>query len=75
MEPVGYWIPQDPERSKDTLIYILVHPSREAAQKHWAEFQVDPAWVKVRAESEANGPLVKKVESVYLSPTDFSALH
>ena len=29
MESVGYWVPQDPEKSKNTLIYILVHPSRE----------------------------------------------
>jgi hypothetical protein len=74
MESVGYWIPQDPERSKNTLIYILAHPSREAAEKHWAEFQKDPEWVKVKAESEVNGALVKKTESVFMSPTDFSAL-
>jgi hypothetical protein len=74
MESVGYWIPQDPERSKNTLIYILVHPSREAATKNWAEFNADPEWQKVRKESEAAGPLVQKTESVFMSPTDFSAL-
>jgi len=74
MESVGYWIPQDGERSKTTLIYILAHPSREAAEKHWSEFQNDPEWKKVRADSEANGALVQKVESVFMSPTDFSAL-
>jgi hypothetical protein len=74
MESVGYWIPQDPERSKNTLIYILVHPSREAATKNWAEFNADPEWQKVRKESEAAGPIVQKTESVFMSPTDFSAL-
>src|SRR5215470_17845283 len=34
MESVGYWVPQDPEKSKNTLIYVLVHPSREAADQH-----------------------------------------
>lgn len=74
MESVGYWVPQDPERSKNTLIYILVHPSREAAEKHWAEFQADPGWQKVRADSEANGKIVQKVDRVFMTPADFSAL-
>src|SRR5579872_6481832 len=52
MESVGYWIPQD---KKNTLIYILKHPSREAADKHWADFQGDPEWKKVQGESEASG--------------------
>jgi hypothetical protein len=74
MESIGYWVPQDPERSKNTLIYILAHPSREAATKSWAEFRADPEWQKVQKESEAAGPIVQKTESVFLSPTDFSAL-
>ena len=73
MESVGYWIPQD-ERSKNTLIYMLVHPSREEADKHWAEFNADPAWQKVKADSEANGKIVQKVERVWMDPTDFSKL-
>lgn len=74
MESVGYWVPQDAERSKNTLIYILVHPSREAAEKNWAEFQADPEWQKVRADSEANGKIVQKVDRVFMTPADFSAL-
>jgi hypothetical protein len=74
MESIGYWVPQDAERSKTTLIYILAHPSREAATKNWTEFRNDPEWKKVSAESEANGKIVMKVESVFMDPTDFSKL-
>jgi hypothetical protein len=75
MESVGYWIPQDGEKSKTTLIYILVHPSREAAAKNWKEFQSDPEWRKVAAESEVNGKiLAKPPESVFMDPADFSKL-
>jgi hypothetical protein len=74
MESVGYWVPQDGERSKNTLIYILAHPSREAAAKNWADFAADPEWKKVAAESEANGKIVEKVESVFMEPTEFSQL-
>ena len=74
MESVGYWTPQDPEKSKTTLIYILAHPSREAATKNWADFRNDPEWKKVSTESELNGKIVAKVESVFMDPTDFSKL-
>src|SRR4029077_6099475 len=55
MKSVGYWTPLEGPNSDTTLIYILEHPSREAAKKNWAEFQADPEWVKVKAESEAGG--------------------
>jgi hypothetical protein len=74
MESIGYWVPQDPEKSKNTLIYILAHPSLEAAKKNWAAFQADPEWVKARAASEVDGPIVQKTESVYMDPTEFSGL-
>jgi hypothetical protein len=74
MESLGYWVPEDPETSKNTLIYILVHPSREAADKHWAEFNADPEWKKVRAETEASGAIVQKVDRVFMDPTTFSKL-
>jgi len=74
MESVGYWVPEDPETGKNTLIYILVHPSREAADKHWAEFTADPEWKKVQAESEAGGAIVQKVDRVFMDPADFSKL-
>lgn len=74
MTNIGYWVPADEPRSKDTLIYMLAHDSREAAKKSWDGFRTDPEWIKARDASEASGKIVKKVESVYLSPTDFSAI-
>jgi len=74
MESIGYWTPQDAPESQNTLIYILAHPSREAAKKNWAEFQADPEWQKVNKDSNANGPILSKVVSVFLDPTDFSPM-
>ena len=74
MTSIGYWIPQDEPKSRSTLIYILAHPSRETAKKNWSDFQNDPEWQKVKADSEAAGKLVNHVESVYVDPTDFSSL-
>jgi hypothetical protein len=75
MESIGYWIPQDGEKSKTTLIYIIAHDSRQAATKNWEEFRNDPEWKKVAAESEANGKILAKApESVFMDPADFSKI-
>jgi hypothetical protein len=72
IEMVGYWVPTDPERSKDTLVYILAYPDKEARDKAWKEFQDDPDWKKAKADSEKDGVLVKKVDQVFMTPTDYS---
>jgi hypothetical protein len=72
MKSVGYWVPQD--NKDNVLIYVLEHPSREAATKDWAAFNADPEWVKVKADSEKDGKLVDHVDDTYMNPTDYSML-
>ncbi len=72
MKNVAYWTAVDEPQKSNTLVYILQHPSREAAAANWKSFQDDPEWKSVRDRSEANGKLVDKVESTYLVLTDFS---
>jgi hypothetical protein len=75
MTLVGFWTPQDEKDGKtEKLVYMLSFPSREAAKTSWSAFGNDPDWKTARAESEKDGPIVKKVESVYLDPTDYSAM-
>ena len=74
IEMVGYWVPTDPERSKDTLIYVLAYPDKEARDKAWKDFQDDPEWKKAKADSEKDGVLVKKVDQVFMTPTDYSPI-
>lgn len=73
LHSVAYWIPVDEPDKGNTLIYILRHPSREAAATNWKAFQDDPDWKSVKEKSEANGKLVDKVDSTYMALTDFSA--
>jgi hypothetical protein len=74
MSHVGYWTPADAPLSENTLIYVLAHQNREAAKKSWAGFRSDPEWLKVRDESQKDGSLTTKVESVFLNPTDYSPI-
>ena len=74
MKSIGYWSPQDAPDSQNLFVYILEHPSRQEAEKNWAAFQSDPEWKKVKAESEANGPLVDHIDHYFMDPTSFSAI-
>lgn len=73
MKLIGYWQPID---QPNTLVYILAYPSREAREASWAAFRADPEWQRVAAESKekAGGPIVTKVESTLMVPTDYSPL-
>ena len=72
---IGYWTPQDSPQKDNTLIYIISHPSREAAKKNWMEFGADPEWQQVAKASEADGKIVDgKVDSTYMDATDFSQI-
>jgi hypothetical protein len=72
IKSVAYWTPLDEPEKSNTLIYILQHPSREAAATNWKAFQDDPEWKSVHEKSEANGKLVDKIDSTFLALTDFS---
>lgn len=73
MRSVGYWLPTEGVEA-GKFVYILEHSSREEARKNWAAFNADPEWQKVKAESEANGKLVAKVDSTFMTPTDYSPI-
>jgi hypothetical protein len=73
IESVGYWVPTDGESSKNTLIYVIKHKSRDAAKASWKAFGSDPAWKKVARESQVDGKiLAQRPDSVYMNATDYS---
>lgn len=74
MKNIGYWTPMDGPTAGTTLIYILEHPSREAAAKNWKAFSADPEWQKAKAASEVNGRIVAKAESQFLTATEYSPI-
>lgn len=74
MTSVAYFVPQDAPNHDNTLTYLLAHKSRDAAKANWAAFAADPEWIKVNNDSQINGKIVSKVDSIYLDPTDFSPI-
>ena len=71
MTNVGYFVPTD---RTDTLVYILAHENRQAAERSWQGFGNDSDWQDAAEASRVNGRLVANVDSVFMSATDYSLL-
>lgn len=61
-------------RNEHLLVYLLAFANRDQAEQAWAAFRADPEWLAVKAETERDGPLTTKVDSLYLQPTEHSPL-
>lgn len=71
MKGVGYWVPIESPKSENTLIYILAHESKQAADASWAKFRDDPEWVAFPKTPDL-GPVT--VDRTFMAPVDFSPM-
>lgn len=62
----------------NTLVYLLAHPSVEAAKVSFDAFRADPDWIAAKKASEDKGggslTLPDGVKSVFMKATDYSPL-
>src|SRR6185437_12323654 len=65
IRPVGFWT---------TLVGESSNELTADRETRWTAFQNDPAWHKVRDDSEHDGPIVASINNQILTPTPFSAL-
>ncbi len=73
MRNVAYWNEmQSPDAPDGRVVYVLSYPSRAARDADWKAFGADPEWQRVVAESEAGGKLVTRVDSIFMTMTDYS---
>jgi hypothetical protein len=70
IEVVDFW--QHDEGDAGQLIYVCKFAGEAQLKQAWGSFRADPEWGEVKAQSEANGPLVKQVTSVVMRRTDYS---
>lgn len=69
MKNIMYWTPVD---KPNTLIYVIAHQDAAAAKASWDGFRADAEWKRVAEETQRDGKIVDKVESVYMKATDYS---
>ena len=62
------WEPSD---GREKLVYLLGWEDPNAREKAWHEFRFDPDWQRLKTETEAEGPLVTKMDYYLLQTAPF----
>ena len=73
IKPVGFWTTLV-GHSNHALTYMLQWESLQERERKWSAFQADPDWIAKRNASEAEKPIVERVENFFLTPTDYSPM-
>ncbi len=79
LKAIGYWVPdsKDDPAWENTFVYLLDHPSRQAAAANWSALHSDPAFPPYRT---AAVPLIQqvdgkfKVDEVFMRPSVYSEM-
>lgn len=56
------------------LVYILAWQDLAERERVWNAFASDPEWLRARAETERDGPLVARITNYILKPTPYSPM-
>lgn len=75
LRPVGFWTVAIGAGSND-LYYLLAWESLAEREQKWNAVSTDPAWLKARAQTEADagGPLTTSIDNLILTPTAYSKM-
>ncbi len=71
---IGYWLTEKKEGEPQKFVYLVSHKDKKAAAASWKAFMADPKWTAAFTAATVKGQLLKKMESQYLTATDFSKL-
>lgn len=69
MNTLDFW--EDAE-GKDIIYYVLEHKDMETRNQSFMNFKNDSEWIEGKRISELNGPLVEKVESIFMNRVPYS---
>ena len=72
IEVVGFW--DVVIGTSNVLHYILRFDDLGHRERAWATFLTDPDWLRVRAESEKDGPIVARIRTEIWRPTPYSPM-
>ncbi len=72
IEVVGFW--QEVVGRSDRLVYVTRFEDMADREAKWLAFQSDPEWQQVKADTEADAPIVARVINSFMVPTPFSPL-
>ncbi|HCW07597.1 MAG TPA: NIPSNAP family protein [Cytophagales bacterium] len=67
MENITYWTTIE-KSGQSKLVYFVAHKDKAAQKASWDSFGKDPDWIRHRNQSEKDGKIVERVESLSLTP-------
>ncbi len=70
---VGFWTPMIGDNNQD-LYYIIAWENLAEREQRWGAFMSDPDWIRIKAETEKDGPFYSHITNMILTPTAYSAL-
>lgn len=63
-----FWIDQT---GHPKLYYVIEYKNMEDRQLKWGTFVQDPEWVEVKRKSEESGPIIEKIEEIFMRRAEF----
>ncbi len=69
---IGFW--EAVVGTSNTLYYMIAFNDLGHREKSMNAFMADPDWIKARAETEKDGPIVTRIQNMLLRPTSYSPL-
>ena len=73
IKQAGFWTTEIGPNAND-LYYLLQWESLAEREQKWNAFASDPEWIRKKAETEADGPILESLSNTILKPTKFSAV-
>jgi hypothetical protein len=74
MQNIAYFTTEEADGAQPKLVYLVAHKDQAAAAASWTAFRADPDWIKAKEDSEKDGKIVEKVETLMMKPTAFSKI-
>jgi hypothetical protein len=68
MKVYDFWIDQT---GLPKLYYVMEYKDMEERQQQWDSFRQDPEWIEVKLKSEKSGPIVEKLEEIFMKHAEF----
>jgi hypothetical protein len=72
IEVLGFW--EAMIGTTNLLHYLCRFEDLAHRERAWAAFGADPEWLRVRAESEKDGPIVARIRNEIWRPSPYSAM-
>ena len=73
IRPAGFFTTVVGEDAND-LTYLIAWEDMADRERKWNAFASDPDWLKARAASEVDGPLLARIRNQFLAPTPYSEM-